>query len=135
MSELKDILIIDDNDATNHFHRRLIEKLYPSINVHLAQNGKEGFDYFVGAEEKPLLIFLDLNMPVMDGFEFLGVLSAYLTEEDQEKTRIIILSSSDEDFDKERTTSIYPNLSFNPKPLSKDQLTSIIDHQNGDQHG
>jgi len=132
MSELKDILIIDDNDATNHFHRRLIEKLYPTINVHLSQNGKEGFDYFVNAEVKPLLIFLDLNMPIMDGFEFLGVLSAYLTDEDQEKTRIIILSSSDEDFDKARTEAIYPNLSFNPKPLSKDKLEEIIDQQNAD---
>ena len=47
MKKLKNILIIDDNDATNHFHRRLIEKLYPEINVHLTENGKEGFDYFI----------------------------------------------------------------------------------------
>ena len=126
MGKLTDILIIDDNDATNHFHSRLIEKLYPEVKVHLSENGKAGFDFFVNAEEKPRLIFLDLNMPVMDGFEFLGVLSAYLTEEDKENTNVVILSSSDEDFDKERTTKLYPNLSFNPKPLSKDRLQEII---------
>jgi CheY-like chemotaxis protein len=130
MGKLKEILIIDDNDATNHFHQRLIKKLYPEINVQLTQNGKAGFDYFVNAEEKPLLIFLDLNMPVMDGFEFLGVLNAYLPEEEQQKTNIVILSSSDEDFDQERTKTLYPNISFNPKPLSKDKLSAIIDLYN-----
>lgn len=130
MGKLTSILIIDDNDATNHFHRRLIEKLYPEVKVHLSENGKAGFDFFVAAEEKPRLIFLDLNMPVMDGFEFLGVLSAYLTEEDKENTNVIILSSSDEDFDKERTEKLYPNLSFNPKPLSKDKLAEIINEFN-----
>jgi hypothetical protein len=63
----------------------------------------------------------------MDGFEFLGVLSAYLTDEDKENTNVVILSSSDEEFDKERTKQLYPNLSFNPKPLSKDKLQEIID--------
>lgn len=130
MGKLTSILIIDDNDATNHFHRRLIEKLYPEVKVHLSENGKAGFDFFVSAEEKPRLIFLDLNMPVMDGFEFLGVLSAYLTEEGKESTNVIILSSSDEDFDKERTEKLYPNLSFNPKPLSKDKLAEIINEFN-----
>ncbi|PHR26221.1 MAG: response regulator [Fluviicola sp.] len=132
MGKLKEILIIDDNEATNHFHRRLIEKLYPEIQVHLTKNGKAGFDYFVNAEEKPVLIFLDLNMPVMDGFEFLGVLNAYLPTEEQHKTSIVILSSSDENLDKERTRSLYPNISFNPKPLSKDKLSKIIDPYNKD---
>lgn len=126
MGKLTNILIIDDNDATNHFHKRLINKLYPELEVHLSENGKVGFDYFVDAEEKPRLIFLDLNMPVMNGFEFLGVISAYLTDEDKEHTSVIILSSSDEDVDKERTKKLYPNLSFNPKPLSKDKLQEII---------
>ena len=114
MGKLTNILIIDDNDATNHFHRRLIEKLYPEINVQLSENGKVGFDFFVNSEKKPRLIFLELNMPVMDGFEFLGVLSAYLTDEDKENTNIVILSSSDDDSDKERTKKPYSNLSFNP---------------------
>ena len=130
MGNLKEILIIDDNDATNHFHRRLIERLYPEVKVHLSENGKLGFDYFVSAEEKPRLIFLDLNMPVMDGFEFLGVLNAYLKDEEKDNINIIILSSSDEDFDKERTKTLYPNISFNPKPLSKDKLSEIIDAYN-----
>ncbi len=132
MGKLKEILIIDDNDATNHFHQRLITKLYPEIKVQLTQNGKAGFDYFVNAEEKPMLIFLDLNMPVMDGFEFLGVLNAYLPTDEHQKTNIVILSSSDEDFDKERTKTLYPNISFNPKPLSKDKLSAIIDAHNTD---
>lgn len=132
MGKLKEILIIDDNEATNHFHRRLIKKLYPEIQVRLTQNGKAGFDYFVNAEEKPILIFLDLNMPVMDGFEFLGVLNAYLPPEEQQKTSIVILSSSDENLDKERTRALYPNISFNPKPLSKDKLSKIIDLYNKD---
>lgn len=127
MGKLTNILIIDDNDATNHFHKRLINKLYPEVEVHLSENGKLGFDFFVESEEKPPLIFLDLNMPVMDGFEFLGVLDAYLTDADKENTSVVILSSSDEDYDKKRTEALYPNLSFNPKPLSKDKLQEIFD--------
>lgn len=130
MNKLKNVLIIDDNDATNHFHQRLIEKLYPEINVYLTENGKEGLDYFIAAEEKPSLIFLDLNMPIMDGFEFLGVLSAYIPLEQQQKTLIAILSSSDEVVDKNRTKALYPNISFNPKPLSKNKLSEIIEQCN-----
>lgn len=127
MPQLKHILIIDDNDATNHFHRRLIEKLHPGISVYLCENGKVGFDHFVQAAEKPSLIFLDLNMPVMDGFEFLGVLDAYLDENQKQHTHVVILSSSDEDFDKNRTKELYWNISFNPKPLSKDKLSGVIE--------
>ena len=114
MGKFTNILIIDDNDATNNFHRRLIEKLYPEVKVHLSENGKAGFDFFVNTEERPRLIFLDLNIPVMDGFEFLGVLSAYLTDEDKENTNVVILSSSDEEFDKERTKQL-PQPFLQPK--------------------
>lgn len=76
MSEMEPkILIIDDDDIYSELVERALRKAAPHIKVVAAENGQEGIDVLSGRNndpcQKPLVILLDINMPRMNGFEFL----------------------------------------------------------------
>ncbi|HYC83850.1 MAG TPA: response regulator [Chryseosolibacter sp.] len=68
-------LLVDDDEIFNMLNRKLLEKMGIAKNVRTANNGKEAMllfqQHYVKNDVTPDFIFLDLNMPVMDGFEFL----------------------------------------------------------------
>jgi CheY-like chemotaxis protein len=122
MKQIKSILLIDDSAATNNFHQRLLQKLSFSKEIIICNNGQEGLNYIHTTTSPPSLIFLDLNMPILDGFEFLEKFSNSFPNQE---TLIVVLSSSDENIDKERCKSSYTNIKFCSKPLTIDQLKKI----------
>ncbi|RYD80645.1 MAG: response regulator [Sphingobacteriales bacterium] len=79
MEKLKNILLVDDDEITNYINCDLIKELNITENISVANNGKEALDYLIKAHQSPApegfyvpdLIFLDINMPVMNGFQFL----------------------------------------------------------------
>ncbi len=77
MEKLKNILLVDDDEITNYINSDLIMALDITEHVSIANNGREALDYLIKAHNKvngfivPDLIFLDINMPVMNGFQFL----------------------------------------------------------------
>jgi len=79
MKKLKTILLIDDSPATNLFNRKLIVSMDLCDHVEVKENGKEALDYikqegifFKKPTVYPLpdMIIVDIDMPVMNGFEF-----------------------------------------------------------------
>lgn len=128
--KLNSILLIDDDEVTNFYNQHLIEKLQVAEHVHCEQNGKAGLRYLTEDLEKggrkPDLILLDINMPIMNGFEFL---EAYEQLDPQAKAGhlIVMLTSSMLTVDKNRA-SAFPSLSgFYTKPLSEEQILEIVD--------
>jgi two-component system, chemotaxis family, chemotaxis protein CheY len=69
MTKASNILIVDDDEATLASLGGLLE--LEGYSVEKARNGREALDTLGTATEAPGLILLDLNMPVMDGWQFL----------------------------------------------------------------
>ena len=129
---MKAIMLIDDDFSTSRFHQIVIESLQITKKIIFAKNGKQALDYLLSSGEyvkkmadfiQPELIFIDLNMPVMDGFRFLEL---YTKTEEFKKSnpKIIVLSTSlipEEKQKIEENKNIYKFLN---KPLTK---TIIID--------
>ncbi|WP_017259545.1 response regulator [Pedobacter arcticus] len=74
-NDLLQILIIDDDEINNFIASRLIDKIAVKTEVNTRLNGLEGLNYIKSnleaQENLPDIIFLDINMPIMNGWEFL----------------------------------------------------------------
>ncbi|MQP51326.1 MULTISPECIES: response regulator [unclassified Flavobacterium] len=77
MNKLFRILLIDDDFSTNYLHKKIISKIISDTPIESVDSGKDGLEKLLDLNEKnkdknvSILIFLDLNMPVMDGWGFL----------------------------------------------------------------
>jgi CheY-like chemotaxis protein len=93
--------------------------------IRVAQSGQEALDYLQHAGARPDLIFLDINMPAMDGWEFL---EKYRSLPPARKADIILimLTTSLNPDDEKRTLAIPEVAGFENKPLSQDQLDNVL---------
>lgn len=125
------VLLIDDDRATNFFNSIMINKHDSYDKVHCVQSGYEAIEYLENIGEGnaicPDLIFLDINMPGMNGWDF-------LTQFDRIKTTIpkeikIVLLSTSSDPDEVRKSMVYYTVDdYICKPLSKSLLTSVSEN-------
>ncbi|WMJ72834.1 response regulator [Cytophagaceae bacterium ABcell3] len=123
MYKFKTVLLVDDDYVSNFIADHLLQKFKVCENVVFCRNGDEALRYLREAEHFPELIFLDINMPVMDGFEFIDSFQHY--NMDKNKTRIIIYTSSFS----EKDINILKNIGFNDyiiKPLNEEKLMNIL---------
>lgn len=128
------ILCVDDDPITLMLCKMVISRADFAKKIITAQNGEEALDYFddlklnnLGAEisDYPKLIFLDLNMPVMGGWEFLDHFSKEEYRHAFKDCKVIVLSSTidPDDINKAKT---YPMvLDFLSKPISKEMLEDL----------
>ncbi|QMU29622.1 response regulator [Adhaeribacter radiodurans] len=104
MRKLKGILLIDDNETSNFLNHRLLNRMEVTENIRVFTNGQNALEYLQKIEKgdfnpadpnyfKPELIFLDVNMPILDGFEFLQNYHD-LADNVKQNTVIAMLSTS-----------------------------------------
>ena len=90
--KLNSILLIDDDVDCNFFHQRLINKMGYAENIYIARNGKEAIDLLQKEQDgkylNPDIIFLDINMPVMNGWEFI---EEYQKLKEYQKAKIVLM--------------------------------------------
>ena len=115
--------MIDDDPITNYLHRMIIEDLNITDKVEIRTNGEDGMkflDEFFASGSFPDIIFLDLKMPVMDGFEFLEACkkSGYPTE------NVVMLTTSRNPRDIEQMHEW--GIKYLSKPLTKNNLFNVI---------
>lgn len=131
MSEAKCILLVDDDDTTVMLTRLFLESMSLE-DVHSSSNGLEAIQFIqencqVGRGEKkkcPDIVLLDLNMPVMDGYEFLEEYSK-TANLDKNRIRIVVVSSSDSKRDRDRIAA-FDVSGYIVKPLTEEKLRPFL---------
>lgn len=127
--ELICVMLLDDNDNDNFFHEREIKKTNSETIVITKNSGMDALEYIKSNKENnnihPDLIFLDINMPGMNGWEFLKKYSE-LDKKLQSNVIIVMLASSDNDADIARVNSWSFVSGYITKPLTKEIMEDII---------
>lgn len=127
---IQKILCVDDDPITLMLYKMVIAKATLAETVIVAKNGQEALEYYdnLKSEESkdyPELIFLDLNMPVMGGWEFLDNFIAEKFSPFNEKTKIIVLSSTIDPKDIEKVKNYPIIMDFISKPVTKEMLEQL----------
>jgi response regulator of citrate/malate metabolism len=125
MDKIDSILLVDDDNITNFINARLLNKLNIANRVQISINGQEALNYINEIENKcPDLILLDINMPVMNGFEFL---QSYCERHYCSNLPVIIILTTSSDHKDIEQLEKYPVVcGFMNKPLTEEKISSIL---------
>jgi len=130
MKKLKNILLIDDDYPTNFLHEIILTDSGRVENIEAKLTADLGMAYLHEAFEKdisPELIFLDINLPAKNGFEFMDEYEL-LPEEIKSKSQIIMFSTSENPSDIQRSKT-YPSIKeIIVKPISEEIINGIINN-------
>ena len=126
------ILLIDDNPLDNFINEKMIECTNFSKHINISTDGQTALDYVnklinsnsEEAENNLDCMFVDLNMPLMDGFEFISHFKK-INDKKLLKCKIIILTSSIAQEDRARSEKMDPEIIFINKPLTTQFLDSM----------
>jgi len=124
--KIKTVLLLDDNGATNIIHKKFIAKTSCVEQILKFQSGVKALQYLKSeAYEQPDLIFVDINMPIMNGWEFLEELKK-LKDSDKNESIVILLSTSLSSAEREKANSIKIIDEVRLKPLTVKAVQKII---------
>ena len=128
MARYKNVLLVEDDPITIMVCDRIITMSSFAESVISCENGKFAIDHLKGLAAKnldiPEIIFLDINMPVMNGWDFLEELEQ-IKSSFSKVPRIYILSSTVDPEDYKRAKEYNAVVDFISKPLSKEFLDEI----------
>lgn len=122
-------MLIDDDEAVTFIHQIQLRKLNPNLRFTIAANGQEALAYadtVSGPEDCPQLILLDINMPLMNGWEFLEECHRRDPEGERDIHVFVVTSSMNPD-DLERARSFKHVVEYFTKPLDFHDLKETIE--------
>ncbi|MCX6197927.1 MAG: response regulator [Bacteroidetes bacterium] len=130
-TNLNCVILIDDDDPTNYYHKMIIEQYGCAEKILIFTGGEKALQYLLSNTQentsylKPDLIFLDINMPRMTGWDFL---KEYAKLPDEQKSRIVLMMlTTSLNPDDETLAHNTPDVSgFYFKPLSNEMLDEIL---------
>ena len=116
IKKFNSLMLIDDNEIDNLINQKMIESIDLSENIFIHSGAKSALEYLKNIEKikddenkfLPQIIFLDIDMPIMDGFQFIEEFCK-LSDNIKNNCKIIMLTSS-----------------LNPKDMVKSQLSQFI---------
>lgn len=128
---MKKVYLIDDDDIYVFLTKKTIQRVRDDVDVEVFSDGLQAINHLKEIqsrrEQLPDVIFLDLNMPVMDGWAFLTEYEI-LVQTFPRKTDLYIVSSSISPHEIERSKGFSSVSEFIIKPLVKEKFIEIIDN-------
>lgn len=131
-TKLNCILLVDDDEPTNFLNKMVLEDVDCAETIKVADSGQNALAYLESAEgpngnpSSPDLIFLDINMPAMNGWEFLERYSG-LERRHKANVVIVMLTTSLNPDDRTKASGIPDVSGFETKPLTPEKLQSILE--------
>ena len=123
----KEVHIVDDNDVDTYISQHLLEEIGFASKISISTNGAQALEYLKSlGDQQPDVIFLDVRMPVMGGFEFLGYYDAFM-EGKKNRPAIFMLTSSSDPFDVDKAMAFPMVKKYFSKPLSPEIILGILD--------
>src|SRR4051812_37153812 len=124
--KLNCILLIDDDNDDNIYHQIILREMDIVVKIETAGNGLEALEYLKDhSRTQPDLIFLDINMPKMNGWEFLEEYRK-LDIPDKSQIVVMILTTSANPDDVKRAAEISHVIGFETKPLSLETMVDVL---------
>ena len=130
MKKINTVLLIDDDEPTNFIHKKIIQNCGLVSAIQVANSGLQALnmlDHHAGSTNDsslPDLIFLDINMPAMDGWEFLAQYKK-LTTAQNKNIIIVMLTTSLNPDDEVRAKQIKEVYAYKSKPLTGQMINEI----------
>lgn len=130
INNLDCVLLIDDDEATNFYHTVILEDEITDVHIQAVKSAKEGLDYLLSKGEfnecpQPGIIFLDINMPGLNGWDFLVEYNE-LSKDIHNRSIVVMLSTSVNPDDRERAYSIPVVKEFVNKPLTPEIFWKVV---------
>jgi two-component SAPR family response regulator len=126
MKQKLETIIVDDDILTLHYIKKIVKTSPIGGPIHTSENGKLAFDVLESrnADFDSILVFLDINMPVMDGWSFLEMLQekAY-----KHKIQVVMVTSSTDPADKAKSNKYPQVIGYLEKPVYPQVFTEIYD--------
>lgn len=120
-------MLIDNNPDDNFYHQRVIRKFNASIQVIVFTTAIGALNHLLSDEKnivQPKLIFLDINMPGMNGWDFMEVFQA--DPGHSAETKIIVLTTSENPDDRRKALAYTAIADFMTKPLTMEKLGLVL---------
>lgn len=121
----RQIVLIDDDSTTNFLNKMIIQKADLVDEIVMFAEAQEALIYFKEHKGLHSLILLDINMPAMDGWEFLEQYAQI--ENNDSLSFIVMLTSSIDPVDKQKAQESEQVVGYRSKPLSIDILKKLVD--------
>lgn len=128
----ENVLLVDDSELDNFINEKTIEANHFARKIYVNSSAKSALEFLNNlitmgdqfSEAHPDVIFIDINMPMMDGFQFIESFKK-IPKNSIKSSKLVILTSSVYHEDRQKALDISDQIIFLNKPLTKEMLEKL----------